>query len=108
MTMRTMLIIGATREDAYAFVGQKPDDPAGTPSADDRPSLLVPEDAWPTGETFNGYFTDGWPTGRAYDLVIVTAAARAACGHNEAAMREWSAEMLTPEGKLYLQPLGGR
>jgi hypothetical protein len=112
--MRTMLVIGATREDAYAFVGQRPDAPPGTESAPDRPSLRVPEDIWPTGETFTGYFmaADGWPRvdeRGPVDLLIVTAAARAAYGVDEATLRAWAATepaILRPGGALYLQPEG--
>lgn len=107
-----MLIIGATEDDARAFVGIRPGSQPGDPVADDRPSRAVPDDLWPPGETWTGFFAtggQGWPAGdREFDGVVVTRgaqeAARLAHDAREPDLRAWCAKLTNASGWLYIEP----
>lgn len=65
--MMSMLVIGATLDDAKDFIGD-----ADTP---EPRKLAIPDAIWPREETLAGAFcTPGTiPTGQAFDIVVVTA-----------------------------------
>lgn len=112
--MRSMLIIGATEDDARAFVGIRPGSQPGDPVAEDRPSRAVPDELWPQGEVWSGVFMGAavagvlcWPVLGDHppiDALVITAAARAIYEVDETTLRAWSADVLGPGGWLYIQP----
>ena len=65
--MRSMLIIGATLDDARDFIG---DEHTANPR-----KLAIPDEIWLRGEVLRGEFCtpDTIPTGQAFDIVVVTA-----------------------------------
>ena len=65
--LRSMLVIGATLEDARDFIG---DEHTANPR-----KLAVPDEIWSRDETLEGAFArpDTIPTGQAFDIVVVTA-----------------------------------
>lgn len=70
--MRSMLVIGATLDDARDFIGR---DFMGRIDNVAPRKLAIPDEIWPRDETMTAEFCtpDTIPTGQAFDIVVVTA-----------------------------------